>query len=108
MGLVLLQQARDSGGDAPHRWSVPFRLRVKRRIARGKQQRVALAQRHLERLGDVSKPLARRHAATALYKTQMALRDACRQRKVELTPSADRTVPDSLIDINRCISVTKA
>lgn len=61
---------------------------IDRRIARGEQQRIALAQRHGQMLGEQQHHLPARARAAAFDEAQMLLRDLGFEREVELAEAA--------------------
>ena len=63
-------------------------LRVDRRVAGGEQHPVALAQRHVELLGQVQDHLLARARAAGLEEAQVARGDAGLEREVELAEAA--------------------
>jgi hypothetical protein len=78
------------GADRPELGLTQLALRVHGRVARGKQQPVALAQRDVQALGEVQDHLLARPRAPGLDEAQVARRDAGLQREVELAEAALR------------------
>jgi hypothetical protein len=63
-------------------------LREQGRVARRHQEQVALAQGHLEALGEVEHHLAARRGASALHEAEVLLRDLGLEGEVELAHPA--------------------
>ena len=94
-GEDLLQR----GAHGRHLLGVERRLAVRGRVARGQQQRVALAQRHVEVLGEVQHQLAARLGAARLDEAEVARGHGGVERHVELAqPAAAAPVAQQVPD----------
>ena len=82
--LVAAQDEVERLAHRPHLGVVERPLAVHRRVAGGQQQLVALAQRHLELLGQVQHHLAAGLGAAGLDEAHVPGRDAGVERQVEL------------------------
>src|SRR5436853_5147652 len=65
-------------------------LGERRSVARGEQELVALTKRKAELLGDAQQQVAPRLGAAGLHEAQMACRDPCVERELELRQPAPR------------------
>lgn len=81
------QDVPQGATDGREFWSVEPVLRVGGRIAPRQQQRVAVAQRHVEALGQAQDHLARRLRPPGLDEAQMARGDLGRDRLANLDAS---------------------
>ena len=96
------QHAVERVADRRHLRRVDRPLRERRREARGQQQAVALAQRHVELLGEVQDHLAARVRAARLEEAQVPGRHTGLEREVELAePVALPPVPQQRPEGNR-------
>jgi hypothetical protein len=86
--LVPSQHLLDRFAHRTHLGNIELALRVGRRVARGQEQVVALAERNLEPLGQMEQQLRARARAAGLDEAQMARRDVRLQRELELTEPA--------------------
>ena len=84
IGHVPCEHALERGADRREPRIVEARLRIGRRVAGGQQQRVALAQRHLERLGEADDHRSARQRPSALDEAHVALGGPGAQRQLEL------------------------
>jgi hypothetical protein len=84
IGLVALEHEIDDPARGLERGIVERSLREHRRIARGGEQDVALAKRHLEPLGETQHHLARGLRTPGFDEAQMPRRDLGIDREVEL------------------------
>jgi hypothetical protein len=89
-GLVRRQHLRDHGAGGRHLRIVIGSFREVRREAGGGQQHVALAQRHLELLGQVQQHVAARAGAARFQEAEVPLRDLrlAGQRQLAEAPAA--------------------
>ena len=90
--LARLEDARDGVSYLRHRGRVERRLAIDRGEAGGLEQRVPIAERDVERLGERQHHLAARARAAGLDEAQVAARDAGLERERELTLAA-RSAP---------------
>ena len=88
VGVVAVEHELDRVVDRLHLGLVERALLVDRRVAGGEQQPVALAQRHLELVGEVQDHLGARLGAAGLDEAEVAGRDAGLEREVELAEAA--------------------
>ena len=89
----------ERGAHGRHGLGVERRLAVGGRVARGQQQRVALAQRDVEVLGEVEHQLAARPRAARLHEAQVPRRDGGVERDLQLAqPAAAPPVAEQLPD----------
>jgi hypothetical protein len=84
-GLVPAQHLLDRVAHGTHLGGVELTLPVGRRVACGQEQVVALAERHVEALGEVEHHLRARARAAGFDEAQVSRRDVRLQRKLELT-----------------------
>jgi hypothetical protein len=84
VGLVAGEHAVERLADGAHLGRLEVALAVGGRVAGGEQQAVALAQRHVEVLGEVHDELGARARAAGLDEAQMPRGDAGVQGEVEL------------------------
>jgi len=89
-GLVPLEHQVDRAARRGHGRVVERALAVHRREARGHQQRVALAQRHVQPLGQPQHHLAAGRGAAGFHVAQVPGRDLGLLRQVELAQAAVR------------------
>jgi hypothetical protein len=82
--LLLRQHVADSARDLGKLRRAEIGLAPCRGVAGRQQQRVVLAQGHVERLGEAQDHLPARTRAAKLQKAQMALRDLCPAGKLQL------------------------
>jgi len=87
-GLVAFQYQVDGAARGGHRGVVERALPVHRREAGGHQQRVALAQRHFQPLGQAQHHFAAGRGAAGFDVAQVAGRDLGLLRQVELAQAA--------------------
>ena len=88
VGLVAVEHELDRLVDGLHLGLVERALLVDRRVAGGEQEPVALAQRHLELVGEVEDHLGARLRAAGLDEAEVAGGDAGLEREVELAEAA--------------------
>ena len=84
VGLVAAEDPVERVAHGPHLRLVEPALRERGRVAGREQQRVALAQRHLELLGEPQHHLGARARAARLDEAEVPRRHARLQREVEL------------------------
>ena len=85
--------------DRCHRHLLQRRLAVRRREARGDEQRVALAQRHVEVLGEVQHQLSARPGAAGLEEAQVPGGHAGLVRQLQLAePAAHAPRPQPIAE----------
>ncbi|SAK57757.1 hypothetical protein AWB75_02263 [Caballeronia catudaia] len=83
--VVLANNPLQRANDPMHFLRVPRRLGIHGCVARGEQQRIALAQRDIERLRERQERVTARHAAPAFDEADLALRNARFEGEIELT-----------------------
>ena len=88
IGLMRLQHEIDRGPRRFQRGIVERALRKRRRKTGRDQQHVALAQRHVEPLGELQHHVARRRRAAGFDKAEMARRDLGVAGEIELAEMA--------------------
>src|SRR5260370_16112557 len=78
-------------------------LGERRSVARGEQELVALTKRKAELLGDAQQQVAPRLGAAGLHEAEMARRDPCVERELELRQPAPRApLAQPRADTHRC------
>ena len=90
IGLVAAQDLVDRLADRAQLGRAELALSERRRVAGGQQQPVALAQRHVELLGETQHHLLARLRAAGLEKAQVARGDARLERQPELAEVTPR------------------
>ena len=70
--IMRVEQALQCGVDPNHGRGIERRLRITRGVSRGQQQRVALAQRHVEAIGQRQHQLGRGPGPSGLDEAEMA------------------------------------
>jgi hypothetical protein len=102
IGLVRLQHLIDRDARRDERRIVQRPLRKRRREARRHQQHVALAQRHVEPLGEPQHHVARRRGPAGFDEGQVPRGNLRVERKIQLTkPAALPPLPQVITDAHR-------
>ena len=86
--LVSREHEIDRLARGVERGIVELSFRIHRRVSGGDQQRVALAQRDLQTLGEMQHHVPARRRAAGLDETEMARGDLGLEREIELTETA--------------------
>src|SRR5262245_43886698 len=86
--FVLLEDEFQGHAYLSHSRIVQRRFAIERRVARGEQQQVALAKRHVENVRQLDQHLAARRRPAALQEAQMSGRDPSVERELELGQAA--------------------
>src|ERR1700731_947845 len=84
MWFMLFQHKIDHPRHDGHLRGVPATFEIDRCVPGRKKQHVLLAKRNVQRLGQTEEQLPAGNTASAFYKTNVALRNACIQRQIKL------------------------